>query len=278
MKRSTFLPALAAILFMLSSQNLPAEWLNMKALKVAVLDVVSRVPGETIDTATLTEMLQVALVDRNAFQVVERSLIDKILKEQEFQVSGITDGQAARIGALAGANKVMLVSIAKLSDKYILIVKGIDTQTGILDLTDQVLSYTIDGFIEVFPVLADRLIRKARGETLGAYQIASKPAAGSTAAQFKPASLEGEYRAVGRNPDGNAYRGTCELEYDSDDDLFYVYWTVGTSEYEGVGELDGDTLTVEWGDKYPVVYKIRQGGKVLEGTWANGQASETLTR
>jgi len=278
MKRPYFVPALAAFFFVLSSQNLAAEWLNMKALKVAVLDVVSRVPGETIDTATLTEMLQVALVDRSAFQVVERSLIDKILKEQEFQVSGITDGQAARIGALAGANKVMLVSIAKLSDKYILIVKGIDTQTGILDLTDQVLSYTIDGFIEVFPVLADRLIRKARGETLGAYQIAAKPTSGPPATQFQPASLEGEYRAVGRNPDGSAYRGTCELEYDSDDDLFYVYWTVGTSEYEGVGALDGDTLTVEWGDSYPVVYKVRQGGKVLEGTWANGQASETLTR
>jgi hypothetical protein len=278
MKRPQFAATMAAFLFILSSQNLAAEWLNMKALKVAVLDVVSRVPGETIDTATLTEMLQVALVDRSAFQVVERSLIDKILKEQEFQVTGLTDGQAARIGALAGANKVMLVSIAKLSDKYILIVKGIDTQSGILDLTDQVLSYTIDGFIEIFPVLADRLIRKARGESLPAFQIAPKPSSGTPAAQFQPASLEGEYRAVGRNPDGSAYRGTCELEYDSDDDLFYVYWSVGTSEYEGVGLLEGDTLTVEWGDRYPVVYKVRQGGKTLEGTWANGQASETLTR
>jgi hypothetical protein len=104
MKRPLLVPFLAAMLFILSSQNLAAEWLNMKALKVAVLDVVSRVPGETIDTATLTEMLQVALVDRSAFQVVERSLIDKILKEQEFQVSGITDGQAARIGALGAVS------------------------------------------------------------------------------------------------------------------------------------------------------------------------------
>ena len=141
-----------------------SEWLHMKDLKVAVLDVVSRVQGEEIDTATLTEMLQVALVDRDEFRIVERSLLDKIVKEQEFEVSAITEGQAAKIGELAGADKVMLVSLAKFADKYIVIVKGIDVKTGIVDLSDQVLSYSVSGFIDVFPVLADRLVRKARGE------------------------------------------------------------------------------------------------------------------
>ena len=66
----------------------------MKNLKVAVLDVVSRVQGEKVDAVTLTEMLQVALVDKREFKIVERSLLESIIKEQEFQLSGITEDQA----------------------------------------------------------------------------------------------------------------------------------------------------------------------------------------
>ena len=124
-----------------------------------------------MDGATLLEMLQVALVDKNAFNVVERSRIDQILKEQEFQASGMTEGQAAKIGALAGAQKVLLASISKISNKYVFIVKGIDTNSGVVDLTDQVMSYSIDGFIDLFPTLADRLVRKARGEQVAAFVL-----------------------------------------------------------------------------------------------------------
>lgn len=256
------------------------EWINMKNLKVAVLDVVSRVSGETVDTATLSEMLQVALVDKHEFQIVERSLLDKILKEQEFQVSGLTEGQAAKVGKLAGADKVMILSVAKLADRYIFIVKGVDTKTGIVDLTDQILSLSIGGFIDIFPTLADRLVRKARGETIPAYQLAPgrSDASPAPAASGGPtAEIGGVYRAQGTNPDGSAYRGTCEISLGEDGE-YQFEWTIGSSNYTGTGRLNGNTLTVDWGDTYPVVYQVLQGGKVLQGTWSGGKAKETLTR
>lgn len=256
------------------------EWLNMKDLKVAVLDVVSRVSGESIDTATLTEMLQVALVDRGEFRIVERSLLDKIVKEQEFEASGLTDGQAAKIGELAGANKVMLVSIAKFADKYLVIVKGIDAKTGIVDLSDQVLSYTLGGFIDVFPVLADRLVRKARGETVAAYKIPADQAPPSTFAASpadNAAGIGGSYQAAGTNPDGSAYIGSCVIA-GKPDGSYGFDWEVGGSSYVGIGKLENGVMTVDWGDSYPVIYRVQQGGKVLVGTWSNGNASEKLTR
>lgn len=273
----------ALILMALALMAGPAfsEWLNMKDLKVAVLDVVSRVPGETIDTATLTEMLQVALVDRNEFQIVERALLDKIVKEQEFQVSGITDGQAAKIGELAGADKVMLVSIAKFADKYLVIVKGIDVKTGIVDLSDQVLSYTLGGFIDVFPVLADRLVRKARGETVAVYKIPadqSPPSSGGdTSPVGIPVGLGGSYKATGTNPDGSVYQGSCVVTAKSDG-TYGFDWKVGSSTYVGVGSLENGVMTVDWGDTYPVVYQVEQDGKLLVGTWSDGRATERLTK
>ncbi len=261
-----------------------AEWLHMKDLKVAVLDVVSRVQGESIDTATLTEMLQVALVDRDEFRIVERSLLDRIIKEQEFQLSGLTEGQAARIGQLSGADKVMLVSIAKFADKYLVIVKGIDTKTGIVDLSDQVLSYSVGGFIEVFPVLADRLVRKARGESVAAYRVpADQAPQAAGAASGKPAQVSpsqgigGNYAARGSNPDGSAYEGTCSIALRPDGSYTFD-WVVGSSSYVGVGTLVNGVMTVDWGDSSPVIYKVQAGGRVLGGTWSEGRATEELSR
>ena len=256
------------------------EWMHMKDLRVAVLDVVSRVQGETIDTATLTEMLQVALVDRNEFRIVERSLLDKIVKEQEFQVSGLTEGQAAKIGELVGANKVMVVSISKFTDKYLVIVKGIDAKTGIVDLSDQVLSYTIGGFLDVFPVLADRLVRKARGETVAAYQIPANPTP-QTATAASPAvntsGIGGTYTATGTNPDGSAYRGSCVVALRPDGSYSFS-WAIGESTSAGVGTLEKGVLTVDWGDDSPVIYQVQKDGTTLVGTWADGDATEKLTR
>ena len=250
------------------------EWMHMKDLRVAVLDVVSRVQGETIDTATLTEMLQVALVDRNEFRIVERSLLDKIVKEQEFQVSGLTEGQAAKIGELAGANKVMVVSLAKFTDKYLVIVKGIDTKTGIVDLSDQVLSRTVGGFLDVFPILADRLVRKARGETVAAFQI---PADQAPSVVTTPAAIGGSYKAVGTNPDGSAYHGSCDVALQPDG-TYSFNWTVGGSSSAGVGILEKGVMTVDWGESSPVIYQVQQDGKTLVGTWARGDGTEKLTR
>lgn len=170
----------AAIMF-LASATCFAQWANVRETRVAVLDVLSRVKDEAIDTATLTEMLQVALVDKNAFKVVERSLIEKILKEQELQVSGMTDAQIARIGALAGANKILALSISKMGDTYIFIAKSIDTTTGIVDLSDQVTSPKVAGFIDLFPVLADRIVRKAKGESVSVLR-------GSSASEAMPSA------------------------------------------------------------------------------------------
>jgi hypothetical protein len=43
-----------------------------------------------------------------------------------------------------------------------------------------------------------------------------------------------------------------------------------------MGRLQGRTLSVDWGDKYPVIYRLEDDGR-LAGTWSNGAAEETLT-
>ncbi|PJZ69051.1 fibronectin-binding protein [Leptospira perolatii] len=88
--------------------------------------------------------------------------------------------------------------------------------------------------------------------------------------------IGGTYKVSGTNPNGSKYRGTVTIS-ENPDGSYSFDWSVGST-FSGTGNLEGNVLTVEWGDTYPVIYIVKNGGKLLEGTWANGAATETLTR
>ena len=91
-----------------------------------------------------------------------------------------------------------------------------------------------------------------------------------------PVDITGTYQVEGINPDGSAYTGTCKITTKGGGN-FYFYWQVGTT-YEGTGKLQGNKISVDFGDTYPVIYIVKNRGKLLDGTWANGTATETLSK
>ncbi|WP_235916033.1 LIC10280 family protein [Thalassovita mangrovi] len=86
-------------------------------------------------------------------------------------------------------------------------------------------------------------------------------------------SIEGTYRAEGRNPDGSTYTGTVMVT--DRDGAVQFNWRVGNSTYVGTGTRNGDVIWVDWGSQYPVVY-VRMPSGELHGTWQNGTALERL--
>ena len=85
--------------------------------------------------------------------------------------------------------------------------------------------------------------------------------------------LPGSYRVEGHNPDGSAYSGTVAIAPAPAG--YQVRWRVGNQSYEGVGTLEGNLLTVEWGDATPVVYAVAADGR-LAGLWGGGKGDEVL--
>ncbi len=90
----------------------------------------------------------------------------------------------------------------------------------------------------------------------------------------KKINIEGNYTVEGTNPNGTKYRGKAKIWQEGN--YFKEKWQIGKSTVSGKGHLSGKTLTIDWGDKFPVIYQIRDNG-ILDGTWANGKAKETLT-
>ncbi len=88
-------------------------------------------------------------------------------------------------------------------------------------------------------------------------------------------NIEGMYDVYSTNPGGTLYAGTVKIVKSGSS--YSLSWSVGES-YSGTGTLQGNKLTVDWGDDYPVIYIVKENGRVLIGTWANGTATETLCR
>lgn len=88
-------------------------------------------------------------------------------------------------------------------------------------------------------------------------------------------TLPGRYTASGVNPNGSTYTG--EVTIREANGTYYFNWRVGSDTFRGSGKLRGRTLTINWGQQYPVIYQVGSDG-TLRGRWSNGRGSEDLEK
>ncbi len=101
---------------------------------IAVLNFEAKNVGqETADA--VSDILSTELFNTNRFQVIERQAITRLLKEQELQMTGVTDmSKAAEIGKVLNAEKIMIGSVSRLGQTYIINTRLVDVETGALEL------------------------------------------------------------------------------------------------------------------------------------------------
>lgn len=101
-------------------------------LRIAVFDPVSN--GTAIDEGTkiaIREIISSSIVNTGKYDIVERSLLEKVMQEQSFSNSGaVDDNDATEIGKLAGANKIVLSVVTLTGGRNMLSVKMIDVKTA----------------------------------------------------------------------------------------------------------------------------------------------------
>ena len=108
----------------------------------------------------------------------------------------------------------------------------------------------------------------------GEFAVLARSRIGAVEQTRSFALIEGNYIVEGKNPDGSTYGGNCRV-IDIGDGSFSFKWTIGKQTFSGTGKFIGDTISVDWGDSDPVIYKVAADG-TLNGIWADGQATETL--
>ncbi len=160
---------------------IPSKWLVFLSLttaafltaadkpRLAVLNLEAR--NVTKDFAvSVTELLITELSAVGEFVVVERQQIEKIMKEQTLQQSGLaSDTGSLELGKLLAANKTIAGSVASFDFGKVITIRLINVQTGTVELSDsqicgsesklfdatKTLAYNLGAFIARKPIKAN---------------------------------------------------------------------------------------------------------------------------
>jgi hypothetical protein len=97
--------------------------------KVAVFDPAGRVDDEI--KTIIREEISSVIVTITGYTVLEREMIDMVLKENRFQASGVVDdSQISEMGRRMGANLVLVTSVTQTGSEYYISCKLIDVETA----------------------------------------------------------------------------------------------------------------------------------------------------
>ena len=103
-------------------------------LRVAVFDPTSSAAIDEEIKVAIREIISSTIVNTGNYDIVERSLLEKVMQEQSFSNSGaVDDNDATEIGKLAGANKVVLSVVTLTGGRNMLSVKMIDVKTASIE-------------------------------------------------------------------------------------------------------------------------------------------------
>ncbi|MBU8892998.1 MAG: DUF1566 domain-containing protein [Bacteroidales bacterium] len=119
--------------------------------KVAVFDPV----GEVSDNLKIIirEELSNAVVNTLGFTVLERELINKVIAENKFQMTGhVDDGQIGELGKKMGANYVCYASISSVGGNYYISCKMVDVMTAKIERQNT--GITQSGLDDLFSVVS----------------------------------------------------------------------------------------------------------------------------
>lgn len=120
-------------LFAMAVSALPLHAQEESQLRVAVFDPFA-VGVDEGTKIVVREMISSVFVNTGKFSIVERSLLDQIMKEQEFSnTDAVDESQATQLGKLAGAHKVVLSVVTQAGSRNMLSVKVIDVQTATVE-------------------------------------------------------------------------------------------------------------------------------------------------
>jgi len=102
------------------------------------------------DAGVFSDRLRAGLMANGKFRVMERGMMDQLLKEQAFQSSGACDQSqcAVEIGKLLSVDRMVVGAVGKIGNLYTLSVRVLDVKTGeVLQSINQDFEGRIEAFV-----------------------------------------------------------------------------------------------------------------------------------
>jgi len=131
--------------------------------RIAVLDIApSGVPQSL--AVSVTDLLSTELVNTKMFEVIERRQVAKILNEQGFQQTGVTDSAAAaEVGKLLNTKRVVIGTLGKLGQKLVITIKIVDVEKANILFAEKEMANGEDDLVGACEELAYKLVYNITG-------------------------------------------------------------------------------------------------------------------
>ena len=132
---------------------------------IAVLTLEAKNVGqETADA--VADILSTELFNSQRFKVIERQAIQRILEEQKLQMTGVTDmSKAVEIGKILNVEKILIGSVSRLGESYIINTRLVDVKTGALEVAQNVTNKRgEEGLTRAITDLVEKLSAKVQVE------------------------------------------------------------------------------------------------------------------
>lgn len=131
---------------------------------IAILELDAKGGVSSDEASIITDRLRAQLLKTNMFQVLERSKMEALLREQGFQQSVFCDDTKckAQIGKLLGVEGLVIGSVSRLDTVYTLSVRVLDVNRGVI-LREEFYDCECalkDVLTQVAPHLVERLVRQ----------------------------------------------------------------------------------------------------------------------
>jgi TolB-like protein len=118
------------------------------------------------DAAVVSDMLRNQLIKEGAFNLVEKANMDKILGEQAFQQTGCTTSECAvKLGKVLNVKFLVVGSMGKLGDSFVISMRVIDVETAKAVYSDEFDAKGVPEVREGIKAIATRLteaVKKAK--------------------------------------------------------------------------------------------------------------------
>jgi LPXTG-motif cell wall-anchored protein len=122
---------------------------------VAVLDL--QVSGGILksEATALSDRLRSEMQELKKFDLIERSQMDALLREQDFSASELSESNAAKAGKLLSAEQVAIGTIGKVGRTYTVDVRLIEVETGkVINSSKQDYIGPTEGLVQVMRNIA----------------------------------------------------------------------------------------------------------------------------
>ncbi len=145
--------------------------------KIAVLDFKAGAGISQVDVDGISAIFGTYFIDPSSFTLVERTQIDRVITEQGFQQSSLTQQQMVRVGQILNLSKIVVGDVNIVGGQYNLDVRVVDVQSGAVNATDGATWAQGSSYRTLMSGLAGRLKAKMFPPTSGAPAPSAQPRA-----------------------------------------------------------------------------------------------------